>query len=284
MENSHLLYLAIGSADLAAQASYAAYSALAHQGNFNLSIHICTDYGGAFAPLRDRAEIREIPAATVRDWRGPGNYPYRMKIAALREEARRFTDQKVLFLDSDTFFVASVAPVFERITPTSSVLHKSEYAVASHPTGQLQRFRREMKKRSFRGGPVDVSVQMWNSGAIGVHPRNIYLLDTVLAFIDALAPHYRKQLLEQFAVSYYLQKNTAIEGCDDVLLHYWAQKPEYQRQIELRLARWKALPLEVALEELRANPIVVPAFVRRHGWVRRMRDRVLGGSPDPGTR
>jgi hypothetical protein len=276
LEASHLLYLAIGDADLAAQASYAAYSALAHQGHLDLSIHICTDRGEAFAALRDKVEIREVSAATIREWRGPGNYPYRMKIAALREMARQFPDQKVLFADSDTFFVADIAPAFERIRPSLSVMHRREYAVASHPTGQLRRFRKHMAKRSFRGGSIDVDADMWNSGAIGVHPRNLYLLDTVLAFIDALAPRYKKQLLEQFAVSYYLQKNTVVEACDDVLFHYWAQKPDYQRRIEPRLARWRDLPLHAALEELRANPIIMAAFVRRHGWVRRMRDRLLG--------
>ncbi len=281
METSHLLYLSIGSADLAVQAAYAAYSALAHRGNFKLEIHICTDRGGAFTALPDRVEVREVDPATIRDWRGPANYPYRMKVAALREMAGRFSGQKILFADSDTFFVASVGPVFERIGPSSSVLHKREYPVASHPTGQSARFRKEMSRRLFRGSSINLDADMWNSGAIGVHPRNLHLLDTALAFIDAVAPHYRKQLLEQFAVSYYLQKNTAIAPCDDALFHYWSQKPDYQRAIEARLARWKAQPMEAALEELRAKPIILPAFVRRHGWVRRMRDRVLGVSPDP---
>jgi hypothetical protein len=100
----------------------------------------------------------------------------------------------------------------------------------------------------------------------------------MLAFIDAISPHYRKQLLEQYAVSYYLQKNTNVHACGDVLVHYWQQKSEYQRAIEPRLARWRDMNLEAALEELRAGPILLPPFARRHGWVRRMRDRVIAAA------
>ena len=83
------------------------------------------------------------------------------------------------------------------------------------------------------------------------------------------------------AVAYYLQKNATVHPCDDVLFHYWAQKAEYQRAIETRLAAWQEKPLESALEELRRNPIVLPPYVPRHGWVRRLSDRIFGSDEAP---
>jgi hypothetical protein len=259
---------------LAVQALYACYSALAYKGSLELSIHVYSDRAHDFAPLRKHVDIKQVTEGTIRRWRGPSDYPYRMKIAALEDLGQQFPDHKLLFDDSDTFFVSNLSGVFERIGEHDSVLHVREYPVRTHATGQLVRFRKQMAKRSFRGGAVDLDADMWNSGAIGLHPRNFYLLKTMLAFIDAIAPHYKKQLLEQYAVSYYLQKNTAVHPCDDALFHYWQQKREYQRVIEAKLSQWKGMELQVALEELRKERIVLPPFVRRHGWVRRMRDKV----------
>jgi len=271
----HLIYLACGYRNVHVQALYAAYSALAWKGALDVQVHVYSDAAGIFQPLAHHIQVHELSADRVRAWRGPGDYPFRIKIAALAEAARDHGEERVLFADSDTFFFADFAPVFARIGPADAVLHRKEYAVLSHPTGQLQRFRKRMGKFHFRGSPIDLNADMWNSGAIGLHPSQFHLLHTALAFIDAVSPHYKKQLVEQYALSYFLQKNARLHACDDVLFHYWAQKPEYQQKIEERLERWKSLPLEEALRELRAESIVVPPFQPRHGWVRRLSDRVF---------
>ncbi len=272
----HLIYLACGQHDVQVQALYAAYSALAWKGALALEVHVYTDTPGVFQSLTGRIQVHELTVERVRAWRGPGNYPFRIKIAALAEAAREHSDDRILFADSDTFFLADFAPVFARIGPGSAVLHRKEYPVMNHPTGQLQRFRRRMSKFHFRGSTIDLNADMWNSGAIGLHPSQFHLLHTVLAFIDAISPHYKKQLVEQYAVAYFLQKNAQLHACDDVLFHYWAQKAEYQQVIEQRLAKWKLMPLEEALAELRVSRILRPPFQPRHGWVRRLSDRVLG--------
>jgi hypothetical protein len=271
----HLIYLACGHRSVQVQALYAAYSALSWKGALELKVHMYSDAPAVFQPLAGQIQLHELSGEKVRAWRGTGNYAFRIKIAALAEAAREHSDDRVLFADSDSFFFADFAPVFSRIGSGNAVLHRKEYSVMSHPTGQLQRFRRRMGKFHFRGSAIDLNADMWNSGAIGLHPSQFHLLHTVLAFIDAISPHYKKQLVEQYAVAYFLQKNSQVHACDDVLFHYWAQKPEYQQVIEQRLARWKPMPLEDALAALRAERIVLPPYQPRHGWVRRLSDRVL---------
>lgn len=272
----HLIYLACGPRNVHVQALYAAYSALAWKGALDLQVHVYTDAPDVFQPLAGHIQTHELMAEMVRAWRGPGNYPFRIKIAALAEAARAHGEECILFTDSDTFFFADLAPVFARIGPGSAVLHRKEYAVLTNPSGQLQRFRKRMGKFYFRGSAIDLNADMWNSGAIGLHPSQFHLLHTALAFIDAISPHYKRQLVEQYAVAYFLQKNAQVHACEDVLFHYWAQKAEYQQAIEPRLQRWKSMPLEEALAELRGSRIVLPPFQPRHGWVRRLSDRVLG--------
>jgi hypothetical protein len=272
----HLIYLACGHRNLQVQALYAAYSALAWKGGLELQVHVYSDVPAVFQPLAGQIQLHELRAEKVRAWRGPADYPFRIKIVALGEAAREHGEERVLFADSDTFFFADLAPIFVRIGPGNAVLHRKEYAVLTHPTGQLQRFRRRMGKFHFRGSAIDLNADMWNSGAIGLHPSQFHLLHTVLAFIDAISPRYKKQLVEQYAVAYFLQKNAQLHACDDVLFHYWAQKAEYQQVIEQRLAKWKSMPMEEALAELRGERIVLPPYQPRHGWVRRLRDRLLG--------
>ena len=271
----HLIYLACGQRNVRVQALYAAYSALAWKGTLDLKVHVYSDAPEAFQPVADRVELHPLSMEKVRAWRGPGNYPFRIKIAALAEAAREHGEERVLFSDSDAFFFADFAPVFTRIGPGQAVLHRKEYPVASHPTGQLQRFRKRMAKFHFRGSAIDLNADMWNSGAIGLDPSQFHLLHTVLAFIDTISPQYKKQLVEQYAVSYFLQKNAQVQACDDVLFHYWAQKAEYQPKIEEWLERWKSMPMEASLAELRAGRIELPPYQPRHGWVRRLSDRVL---------
>jgi len=272
----HLIYLACGQRNICVQALYAAYSALAWQGVLELKVHMYTDAPGVFQPLAGSVQVHELSAEKMRAWRGPGNYLFRIKIAALAEAAREHAEERVLFADSDTFFTADLAAIFARIGPGSAVLHRKEYPVLTHPTGQLRRFRKRMSKSYFRGSAIDLNAEMWNSGAIGLHPSQFHLLHTVLAFIDAISPQYKKQLVEQYAVAYFLQKNAQVHACDDVLFHYWPQKPEYQAEIEPRLERWKSMPLAEVLAELRGSRIELPPFQPRHGWVRRLSDRVLG--------
>src|SRR5437868_9355670 len=170
MDSVHLMYLSVGSRDIAVQALYAAYSALAHRGSLAVTVHVYTDMTEVFEPLRPRVQIHELTAETIRAWRGPGNYPFRMKIAALAEMARSFPDERIFFADSDTFFVGELAPLFGRIDEHNAVLHRREYSVLTCPTGQLRRFRRRMSRMQFRGSAIDLDAEMWNSGAIGLHP------------------------------------------------------------------------------------------------------------------
>ena len=271
----HLLYLACGHRNVHIQALYAAYSALAWKGELALPIHVYTDAPTAFQPLAGHLQLHELSADKLRSWRGPGDYPFRIKIAALAEAASEHADDRLLFADSDTFFFAPVAPVFARIGPGNAVLQRKEYAVLTHPTGQLRRFRKHMRRFRFRGSAIDLKADMWNSGAIGLHPSQFHLLRTVLAFIDSVSPHYKKQLVEQYAVAYFLQKNVQVQACDDILFHYWAQKPEYQATIEPRLEKWRSMPLPDALAELRSQRILLPPYRPQHGWIRRLSDRLL---------
>ncbi len=272
-----LLYVAYGREDLLAQARYAAMSALAHAGELPLAIHVVTDAPRAFAPLAGRIELHPATAVEVSAWLGRDGFPLRVKPAVFRELAARYPSDPLLLADADTFFVGDVARAFGRIGPGAAVLWEREYPVATSETALMYRFRRRLRRARFRGAPVELAVDMWNSGAVGLHPAQFPLVDDWLAFVDAIYPPTRRWILEQFAISWVLQRaGVALSPCDDVLVHYWFDKPGHSAAVAAALERTSALPLEDALAAIRASPIDLPRsrtygkqanfFQRTFGW------------------
>lgn len=271
-----LLYIAYGREDIRDQALYGAMTALAHAGGLPLAVHVFTDAPDAFALLAGRLEVHPATEADIAAWKGPGGFPLRAKPAVLAAFVRRFPSDPVLLADADTFFVGDVARVAERLRPGAAVLWEREYAIAASESALMHRFRRRLRGARFRGAPVDLAVDMWNSGAVGLHPAQFALVDDWLAFVDALYPATRRWILEQFAASWVLQKaGVALSPCDDVLVHYWFDKAGHGAAVRAALDRARALPLDDALAAIRASPIDLPR-TRSYGRKANFFQRVFG--------
>ncbi len=272
-----LLYVAHTSPAIREQALYSALSALAHAEGAPPAIHVYTDAPEAFAPLEGRAEVRAMGVETFRSWALPAGYNHRAKPAAIRDLARRHPGDRVLFADADTFFTGPVQALFSRIEPGVALMHEREYNVGTSDLAVMHRFRRHMRRATFRGAPVPTALDMWNSGAVGLHPAQFALVDDWLAFVDEVYPPTRRWILEQFAISWTLQRaGVGLSSCEDVLVHYWFDKPGHSAAVAAALARARALPLDAALADLRARPIDLPRahvygekanfFQRVFGW------------------
>ena len=258
-----LVLQAYGLEEVRTGALYAAWSALAYADGAPLSLHVYTDDPAFFEPLGDALSLRTLSAEDIRSWRGPLDFTHRLKAMMIREMTQRHPTDPLLYLDADTFFVAPVAPVFERITPSSSVMHDREYNVATRDSGQLRRFRKHMGALAFRGGPVDLSGDMWNAGAVGIHPSRFPLVESWLEFIDTLYPRYRRGLVEQYGISLLLQRAAEVRPCADEVFHYWAQKEEYTEAIRRELDLLRRLTRAESLRHLRASRIALPPPLRK---------------------
>jgi hypothetical protein len=253
-----LVTLAYGGEPVRTQALYCAWSALAWAEGLPLSVHVYTDEPAAYAALEGRIAVEPVTMDRVRAWRGPDDFVHRQKTELVRDVAARFPGDPLLYVDSDTFFTGPVARAAERIAPGRSVLHVREFPVATHPTSQLKKFRREMKDVTFRGAPVDLRCDMWNAGALGLDPAQFGLLAEWLELIDAVYPRVQRFFVEQFAISLLLQRETTVAAVDDVLFHYWFQKDEYTEELRRALRAMAALPPAQADERLRTSPIRLP--------------------------
>ncbi|HSN15638.1 MAG TPA: hypothetical protein VLT61_13480, partial [Anaeromyxobacteraceae bacterium] len=118
---------------------------------------------------------------------------------------------------------------------------------------------------------------MWNSGAVGLHPSHAPVIPDWLDYLDEVHPRNRKPIVEQFAISWLLQRRLgagAVAPCDDVLVHYWADKRRHLHAIRGALARLRGLPPSERAAWLRADPLGIrgpPPERRRDGFLERMR-------------
>jgi hypothetical protein len=274
---NRLLYLAHTSDAVREQALYSALSALAHGGDAPLAVHVYTDAPEAFARIEGRVEIRLLAPEEINGWAQPAGYRHRAKPAAIRDLARRHPADPLLFADADTVFTGPVAAIFGRLAPSSAVMHEREYNVAESDLAVMHRFRRHLSKATFRGAPVELRWDMWNSGAVGLHPDHFPIVDDWLAYLDEVFPQVRRWVLEQYALATLLQRRgVAIAEAADVLVHYWFDKDAYVAQIRAILARTSALPLEDVLASLRANPIDRPRRATSYGKPANFFQRVFG--------
>lgn len=274
---NRLLYLAHTSPAIREQALYSALSALAHRGELPLAIHVYTDAPEAFARLGGGIDLRVLGADELRAWSEPAGYHHRAKPAAIRDLARRFPDDPLLFADADTVFTGPPAAVFERLSPSSAVMHEREYNVRTSDLAVMHRFRRRLARATFRGAPVELGWDMWNSGAVGLHPAHFPLVDEWLAYLDEVFPQTRRWVLEQYALASLLQRGgVALAEAADVLVHYWFDKDAYAAALRATLARTEALPLAEALAFVRANPIDRPRRATAYGKPANFFQRVFG--------
>ncbi len=271
MPRVHLLTQAYGSSEIRSEALYAAWSTLAWADGLPLVFHVFTDEPAAFAPLAGRLALARVTRERSRAWRGPHDFVHRLKPEMIRELAARFPDEKLLYLDADAFFTGPLARAFERIGPGRSVMHRREYPVATHASPQLEKFRRSLGGVTFRGAPIGVACDMWNAGALGLDPSQFGGLAEWLEFIDEVYPRCPRYLVEQFAISRILQRDTHVAPVEDVLFHYWFQKNDYLAAIRRALDHLLTVPFQRSLEHLRANPILLE-YRRQHSpLVDRMR-------------
>jgi hypothetical protein len=270
MSRVHLVTQAYGTEEIRTEALYALWSALAQRGELPLDAHVYTDEAAPFAALASRVDVRVLSPEELRAWRGPHDFVHRVKAAMIRDMVRRFPREKLAYVDADVIFTAPLATLFERIGPGRSVLHLREYSVATHDSAQMRKFRAHMGALSFRGGPLDLSRDMWNAGVVGMDPSIFPAVDEWMEWIDAIYPHYQRGLVEQYGICRLLQREGTVAPTDDLVLHYWFQKDEYVAAIRRELAALSTLPFEDAFAHLRTNPIRLPRRVQR----RTLRDRL----------
>lgn len=132
---------------------------------------------------------------------------------------------KILFIDTDTFFLKDPSSLFNQIGKGKAVMHIKEHSVRQRPT--MKEYLRIKHFYSQEGTrfQIDPVFDLWNSGVIGIDNSSLPQLEKITLLIEQLTEDTNWHILEQLSFSYYLGKINKIISADSYIIHYYFYKP-----------------------------------------------------------
>ena len=231
-----LLYLCYGPKRHCDEVRYSILSALRqeHEVKPAFRIAVYTDTPESFSDLD--VETVTLTTETLAQWMGGSDYIHRRKTMTVIDALERYKGL-VAFVDCDTYFLEPVDQLFMRIAPGHACLHLIEGRLEETRSAvdrSVSELIRDNRFVDTAGMPLAISTdgRMWNSGVIGIHYDDLWLMTEALNLTDQMwpklkpwAPGKKAHHLEQFATGYFLERLKLTE-CDDIVYHYW---PEHLR-------------------------------------------------------
>lgn len=219
-----LCYLVYGPSFHLDEVRYAILSAqtiLDSQSSNPCQIVLYTD--NATAAFRDLPVHLEVKTHSVfAEWMGPLGFNHRAKIFAIQDALSRFGD-RVVYCDSDTYFLKPPDQLFSRIRPGTSFMHVCEGHLSESNGAGLGALLNRNQLRTVTGQRWKLTDNelMFNAGVIGMHRADIGLLHEVLYLTDQIYRQVKIHTVEQFAFSACLNRYTRLTEAHDVVHHYW---------------------------------------------------------------
>lgn len=164
-----------------------------------------------------------------RELRGEIDFFHRIKIGIIRE-ALEATKQKILYCDSDTFFISDPAWIFDQVSKDQVVMHCLEYNFRERMTRKsppaMEKFLQFISETTFRFGKdrefcVDINDCSWNAGVMAFDPEHLPLFNQVYNLTDLFYKGSASHASEQFAFSIVMQNNAQLVPCEKSVYHYW---------------------------------------------------------------
>ncbi|OUJ75993.1 hypothetical protein [Hymenobacter crusticola] len=196
---------------------------------------VYTDQPAAFAPYLEGLpiEYKLLTPASLEEMYGPQRYIHRAKAVIIDQLFRDYPTDRVLFCDSDTFFVASSDELLGLMQPGVSLMHMREAryvdsvtkGVSSEEVQGIQKAVDYIDSHPFQIGSRQHQFQktqfMWNSGVLGLTEEVASLLPDVCATLDTLYRNGKWLVTEQVAFSLVLPTKTKLLASNHYVFHYW---------------------------------------------------------------
>ncbi len=239
-----LLYLAYGAASYHQEAVFSIASALARLRETPGEALDIAVFADDPAPYRD-LPVRVLPLdeAMLKSWRGPHGYAFRAKHVALRTVlAER---ERVVLIDTDTFFRCSPRVLFERIQVGALLCNKIGPRYGDVREAPLYR---ALAARLQARGLAPDDLPLLNSGVIGLNAGDAAVLDQAIVLMDELFPLAGgAYTLEEFVLAVARgDKRLRLAECPDLIHHYWSRKRIFRAKILAWLEKHRHAPVGAA--------------------------------------
>ena len=217
------------------QAYFSIFTALLHK-NDDDKIIVITDDSTLFGFFEGKIETIVINQDTIRDWEGPHQFFWRVKIKALQLVAQKYPQDSILYLDSDTFFYKNTEVLLTALQNGNQFMHLNEGKLSQLSSKTEKLMWKQMKGKSYGNIIINENVAMWNAGLIGVSQKHFECLELTLQINDAMcADGVTRRLIEQFAFSLGLNQYSELQPADHIVGHYWGNKKQWNDTISLFL-------------------------------------------------
>ena len=217
------------------QAYFSIFTALLHK-NDEDKIIVITDDSSLFGFFENKIETIFINQDTIKDWEGPHQFFWRVKIKALQLVAQKYPQDSILYLDSDTFFYKNIEVLRSALQSGQHFMHLDEGKLSQLSSKTEKLMWKQMKGKSYENIIINENVAMWNAGLIGVSQKHFECLELTLQINDAMcADGVTRRLIEQFAFSLGLNQYSELQPADHIVGHYWGNKKQWNDTISLFL-------------------------------------------------
>lgn len=276
----NLLYLTFGD-NLAnhTQAQFSIYSFLVQPGSV-ATINVVTDRPALYKNLRAEVQVIEVNKSLLKEWAGPHEFFWRIKIKAIEMLCQKYADQPVVYLDADTFLYTGMAALEKGLRSGIAFMHEKEGTLAQGKTKTEQRMWKQAGGKVFGPTTITASHAMWNAGVVAT-PNTINGTECLLALsiCDAMcAGGITRRLIEQFALSVALQETYGLQKAEDFIAHYWSVKAPWTELISqfFTTVHFQQLSLPESIEQFkRLDLSKLPIKVKERNTRRRL-ERLVG--------
>lgn len=162
-----------------------------------------------------------------------GNYIYKNKIKVLIDFIQEY-NEKVIFVDNDTFYYKDPMELFERINKETVLMNYKETSVGEYynlnlKIGKKHPFILKMynMNKMLDDNIITPNTKLCNSGVVGIVPDHLSDLQKAIPLCEYISQEARIKTAEQIALSIVFQQKYKIEYADDKIFHYHFYKSTY---------------------------------------------------------
>lgn len=225
----HILYCTFGNRfSNHLQAAFSAMSFL-QQPNEVKSINIITDAAPFYQHLAKHANIIPVTPEKIKEWKGPHDFFWRVKIKAIEQIANMYTGSPVIYCDTDTFLYSNITSLKAELLGGKAYMHEDEGALSTLKDKTSKRTWRALAGRTFGGLVMKPTDHMWNAGVVSTpNNQNGKDIELALQICDEMcAGGVPFRLVEQYSLSLALNHIYTLGDATPWIAHYWRNKEDW---------------------------------------------------------
>jgi hypothetical protein len=279
----HLLYCTFGNHfNHHLQAGFSAMSFLQQRNQID-SINIITDAPAFYKHLSGHVNVITVTPEKIKEWHGPYNYFFRVKIKAIQEIAAIYPGEPVMYCDTDTFLYSDISSLKADLLRGKAYMHEDEGLLSQRPGKSSIRVWQAVKGKTLAGIETKADDHMRNAGIVATpNTQGGKDLELALKVCDEICANSGVlYLAEQYSFSLTLNHIYTAGDASPWIAHYWSNKPDWNQFILSWVAeqQFKGQNMEEMLAAFsRLDLSQVPVYVRRKSTaekLNRLVDRIF---------